>query len=90
MHLNELAKIMRVVGDKSRLRILCFIFNHREFCVSAIAQELDMSIAIVSHHFQIMSKQGLVVPVRKGKNICYQLSKNNFMKDLKKFICRYK
>jgi len=90
MHLNELAKIMRMVGDESRLKILCFIFNHKQFCVSAIAQELDMSVAIVSHHLQVMAKQGLVAPVRKGKNICYQLSKDNFMKDLKKFVCKYK
>ena len=90
MHLNELAKIMRIVGDESRLKILCFIFNHKEFCVSAIAQELDMSVAIASHHLQVMAKQGLVIPVRNGRNICYQLVKDNFMKDLKKFVCKYK
>jgi DNA-binding transcriptional ArsR family regulator len=90
MHLNELAKIMRIVGDESRLSILCFIFNHKKFCVSAIALELHMSVAIVSHHLQVMAKQGLVDPVRKGKKICYELSKDSFMRDLKRFVCRYK
>ena len=90
MHLNELAKIMRIVGDESRLKILCFIFNHKEFCVSAIALELHMSVAIASHHLQVMAEQGLVVPVRNGKRICYKLPKSDFMKDIKKFVCKYK
>jgi DNA-binding transcriptional ArsR family regulator len=90
MHLNELAKTMGTVGDRSRLKILCFIFNHKEFCVSAIAEELNMSVAIASHHLQVMSKRNLVIPVRKGKRICYKLPENHFMKDLKKFVCKYK
>jgi DNA-binding transcriptional ArsR family regulator len=90
MYLNELAKLMRTVGDESRLRILCFIFSNKEFCVSAIALELHMSVAIVSHHLQVMAKQGLIIPVRDGKRICYKLSKDDFMNDLKKFICKYK
>ena len=51
---------------------------------------LDLSIAIVSHHLQVMSKEGLVVPVRAGKKICYELQKEPFINDLKKFICKYK
>ena len=90
MRLNELAKLMRTAGDESRLKILCVIFNDKKVCVSEIAQNLDMSIAIVSHHLQVMSHEGLVVPKREGKRICYELPKGTFVKDLKKFICKYK
>jgi DNA-binding transcriptional ArsR family regulator len=90
MHLNELAKLMRTVGDESRLKILCFIFNHKKFCVSAIALELDMSVAIASHHLKVMAKLGLIAPVREGKRICHKLPKDDFMRDLKKFVCKYK
>ncbi|MEI8269762.1 MAG: metalloregulator ArsR/SmtB family transcription factor [bacterium] len=88
--MNELAKLMRTAGDESRLKILCVIFNEKKVCVSEIAKDLDLSIAIVSHHLQVMSKEGLVVSVREGKSICYQLPKEPFIKDLKKFICKYK
>ncbi len=90
MHLNELAKLMRTAGDESRLKILCAIFSHSKICVSEIAQKLDLSVAIVSHHLQVMSREGLVIPVRDGKKVCYELPKDEFTKDLKKFICKYK
>lgn len=90
MRLNELAKLMRTAGDESRLKILCVIFNENKVCVSDIAKKLDLSVAIVSHHLQVMSTHGLVAPIREGKRICYQLPRKPFIKDLKKFICKYK
>jgi len=90
MHLNELAKHMRTVGDESRLKILCVLFEKKKVCVSDIAHRLDMSVAVVSHHLQVMFREGLAVPVRQGKRICYELSKESFMSDLKKFVCKYK
>ena len=90
MRLNELAKLMRTAGDENRLKILCIIFSKKKVCVSDIAEELGLSVAIVSHHLQVMSKEGLAVPIREGKRICYELPKGEFVKDLKKFICKYK
>ena len=90
MHLNELAKLMRTAGDESRLKILCVIFNDKKVCVSDIAKKLNMSVAIVSHHLQVMSKEKLVLPLREGKRICYELPKKPFVMDLKRFICKYK
>ena len=90
MHLNELARLMRTAGDESRLKILCTVFGKKKMCVSEIAEELDMSVAVVSHHLQVMFKEGLMVPVREGKKVCYGLPKGTFVKDLKKFICKYK
>jgi DNA-binding transcriptional ArsR family regulator len=90
MHLNELAKLMRTAGDESRLKILCIIFGKKKVCVSDIAKELKVSVAVVSHHLQVMSKEGLLISVREGKRICYELPKDQFVKDLKKFVCKYK
>ena len=90
MHLNDIAKLMRTAGDESRIKILCIIFSKKKVCVSDIAQELKMSVAIVSHHPQAMSRDGLLLSVREGKRICYELPKDQFVEDLKKFICKYK
>lgn len=89
MHLNELAKKIRTVGDESRLRILCVIFDERKICVSEIAAKLGMSVAIVSHHLRAMQEDGLLIPLREGKHVCYQVSDERFMDDLRKFICTY-
>ena len=90
MHLNELAKLMRTAGDESRLKILCVIFNNKKICVSDIAKNLDMSIAIVSHHLKVMAEEGLLVPSQEGKCTYYYLAKKLFVSDLRKFICKYK
>jgi DNA-binding transcriptional ArsR family regulator len=90
MHLNELAKLLRTAGDESRLKILCVLFGKRKICVSEIAVSLKMSVAIVSHHLQVMSREGLVVSVREGKRICYALPDKPFVRDLKRFVCKYR
>ena len=90
MHLNELAKLMRTAGDESRLKILCIIYGNKKTCVSEIAKSLNMSIAIVSHHLQVMSHEGLLISEKNGKKVCYNLPKDPFVNDLKKFICKYK
>ncbi|MEW6617118.1 MAG: metalloregulator ArsR/SmtB family transcription factor [Patescibacteria group bacterium] len=90
MHLNELAQLMRTAGDESRLRILCVLFRRKKVCVSDMAKTLHASVAITSHHLRVMSGEKLVVPVREGKKICYTLPKGVFVRDLKKFICKYK
>ncbi|MDD4989640.1 MAG: metalloregulator ArsR/SmtB family transcription factor [Candidatus Pacebacteria bacterium] len=90
MHLNELAGVLKTTGDENRLKILCTIFDAKKVCVSDIASTLHLSVAIVSHHLQTLSQQGLVTPVREGKNVCYELQKTPFVADLKKFVCKYR
>ena len=85
-----LAKKLLVAGDSTRLKILCLIFKDNKACVSEIAKELDMSIAIVSHHLQSLSKAGFIEPNREGKQVCYSLMSSRFNEDLKDFICRNK
>ncbi|MDE2041327.1 MAG: winged helix-turn-helix transcriptional regulator [Patescibacteria group bacterium] len=90
MRLNELARLMRTAGDESRLAILCVIFNHGKICVSDIAKELEMSVAIVSHHLKVMAAKGLLDPRQEGKCAYYLLPRKAFVSDLKNFICKYK
>lgn len=90
MDLNELSKKLRVIGDECRIKILCMIFNEKNICVTDIAQKLNLSIAIVSHHLQALKEEGILINERDGKKIKYKLVDDNFILDLKKFICKYK
>jgi len=85
-----LAKKLKTVGDPSRLKILCLIFDSHKICVSDIAKKINMSVAIVSHHLRFLAREGLLERSREGRNICYVLVKNELISDLKKFICKYK
>lgn len=86
--IEVLAKKLIVVGDQSRLKILCVIFDKKKVCVSEIAEQLGMSVATVSHHLQSLSRAGLLEPNKEGKRVCYTLVKSGFNSDLKNFICR--
>lgn len=86
---EALARKLRSAGDSSRLKMLCHIFRVRKACVSDIARELGMNMAIASHHLQALVREGLLKSDREGKRICYALSKDEITVDLKKFICKY-
>lgn len=86
---SSLSKKLKIISDKNRLKILCYLFNHNNPCVSDIANDLKMSVAIISHHLQKLNEENIVNSCRDGKKNCYKLSKTEFNKDLKKFICKY-
>ncbi len=90
MRLNELAKKIRTVGDETRLKILCIIFSENRICVSEIADKLNLSVAIISHHLQALKEENILISLRDGKNINYKLSDDKFVLDLKNLICKYK
>jgi DNA-binding transcriptional ArsR family regulator len=89
-NIEKLAQKLQALGDSNRLRILCLIFENKNFCVSDIAQKLNLDVALVSYHLQVLSKEKLLRPVRTGKIVCYKLAETEFINDLKKVICRYK
>lgn len=87
---KKLAGVLRTIGDTTRLSILCFIFNRKEACVSEIALHLQESVAITSHHLKALERDEVVISNRDGKKILYSLADTVFVKDMQKFICKYK
>lgn len=85
--LQKKARVLALAGDPTRLRILCFMFEHQEACVSEIAEALDMSVASISHHLQLMREQGFFATERMGTKICYKLSESDCIHHIKNFVC---
>ena len=86
----SLSKQFKALSDENRLKILCVIYDRKNVCVSDIAEKLNISVAIVSHHLHALSRVGLVAPMREGKRVCYLLLKTPFTSDLKRLVCKYK
>ena len=80
-------RLLSLAGDETRIRILCFLFEYEEGCVSDIAESLDVSINTVSHHLRMMKDVGLVESERMGVNICYKIVRDEFVKNLERAIC---
>ena len=60
--ISKAAEFFRVVGDETRMKILC-----------TIAAEVEMTKSAVSHQLRLLKSEGLVKSRRDGKNMFYSL-----------------
>ncbi len=67
------ARIFAMFGDPTRLQILLLLARKEKVNVSEIAKGVNMSIACISHHLQLLKDNEIVSATRKGNNIYYQL-----------------
>ena len=66
----ELADMFRLMGDGSRLRIILTCLDE-PICVSDIAERLDLSPSLVSHHLRLLRAARILRAERHGKQIYY-------------------
>lgn len=66
----QLADLFRLMGDASRLRIILTCLRE-PISVSAIADRLELSQSLVSHHLRLLRAARVVKPERRGKQIFY-------------------
>ena len=71
--LYDLAELFKVFGDSTRIKILYALFE-AEMCVCDIAQLLDMSQSLISHHLRTLKQSKLVKYRREGKTVMYSLA----------------
>jgi DNA-binding transcriptional ArsR family regulator len=66
----QLADLFRLLGDTSRLRIVAACLE-QPTAVSTIAERLDLSLSLVSHHLRLLKAARVVRAERQGKNVFY-------------------
>lgn len=71
--INQVSKMYKVLGDKTRLKILIFL-QSGEKNVSAIAKHLSMEQSAVSHQLKLLRDNKIVISRRDGKIIYYALA----------------
>lgn len=86
--MEKLARWLGLAGDPTRIRIFCLLYEQGEACVGEIAGSLEMGIAAISHHLQLMRDNKLCEIERRGNSICYRLVDTDFTQQLKKIICK--
>lgn len=70
--LYDLADLFKVLGDSTRVRILCAIFQD-EMCVCDIAALLNMNQSAISHQLRVLKQARLVKNRKDGKTVYYSL-----------------
>lgn len=66
----ELAEIFRMLGDANRLRIAVVCLGE-PLCVSAIAGQVRLSPALVSHHLRVLRAARFLIGRKRGKHVFY-------------------
>lgn len=66
----ELADLFRMLGDPTRLRIL-LACAESPVAVGDIADKLDVSASLVSHHLRLLRAARMVKGERHGKQVFY-------------------
>ncbi|MDD2354175.1 ArsR family transcriptional regulator [bacterium] len=69
----SLSQILNALADKNRQKIIQLL-KRSELNVGEISKNLDITLATLSHHLDVLKKIGLISSRRQGKNIFYSLN----------------
>lgn len=70
-HAVALADLFRLLGDPTRLKIVVSCLR-TPLAVSDIADRLELSVSLVSHHLRLLKGARLVRAERQGKQVYYE------------------
>ncbi|KHD86651.1 MULTISPECIES: ArsR/SmtB family transcription factor [Heyndrickxia] len=68
--LNEMAELFKVLGDRTRIRILYALYQS-EMCVCDLASLLEMTQSAISHQLRVLKQAKLVKNRKEGKVVYY-------------------
>lgn len=83
--LQDLSEIFKLLGDETRLRIICSLLTE-ELCVCDLTELLSLNQSTVSHQLQLLRNSKLVKYRREGKQIFYSLQDAHIEKIIKMAI----
>lgn len=73
--IEETAKLLKLLSEPNRLRILCVLGNGEEHCVCEFEDHLpDISQSLLSHHLADLKNAELVVSEKKGQRVYYTIT----------------
>ncbi len=70
---SRAAKLMKALGNESRLLILCYL-DGKELSVTQLNNCLDLSQSALSQHLAVLRNDGLVQTRRESQTIYYSLA----------------
>ncbi|MFI8708517.1 ArsR/SmtB family transcription factor [Bacillus sp. NPDC077411] len=71
--LSQVAELFKVLGDRTRTRILHALFE-AEMCVCDLAYLLGMTQSSISHQLRVLKQAKLVKNRKEGKVVYYSLA----------------
>ncbi len=73
-YIKRAAKVLKLVSEESKLRIMLLLAKEGECRVSDISEILGINQTTLSHHLSLLRNAELVVTKRDGTNIYYDIN----------------
>lgn len=74
-HIKELAKVLKLISEESRLKILC-VLRQGDHCVCEIKEHVGMSQSLISHHLRDLKDAGMLRSKKNGVRSYYSITEN--------------
>jgi len=65
--LDDRARVFSALSDPTRLRLVEILASEEELCGTQIAHRAGISIALLSHHWKVLSEARVVIRERRGQ-----------------------
>lgn len=88
---TDAARLLKLLGNESRLMIACLLITRGEMGVGELVRELRLSQSALSQHLARMRKDGVVKFRRSSQNLYYSIGERNAVELialLKKLYCQ--
>lgn len=73
----------QALGDSCRFKIFKVLMQYHDICVTDIAHVFGITVSAASQQLRILERLGLVLKMRMGQMVCYEINKENpFAKQL--------
>ena len=76
----RLSELFKVLGDKTRIKLLSLLVVEEEMCVCDIAEALQMGQSAISHQLRVLRTARLVKYRKDGKEAWYSLADDHVVK----------
>lgn len=70
---GEVAGMLKALGNRARLMVLCKLAEHGELRVGELAEAVGLSQSALSQHLAKMREEGLVAFRREGQQLFYRI-----------------
>lgn len=67
-------KVLKAIADETRMNILTLLLEHN-YCVRALANELELTEATISQHLKVLREAGLLVGEKRGYFMHYDVER---------------
>lgn len=78
-HAKQAANLLKVVGNESRLRILCMLAQGEQ-CVGDLLNNSPLSQSAFSQHLAVLRREKLVKTRKEAQSVHYSISNENVKK----------